>query len=723
MFFSEEALALLSLKHRHLDTIEQIKSELLDLPLDFSTVTLESVEELISTIFGLHIAINAKIGESIRYPETLSFDTAVQPIIDLDIITTRAMLYLRFASHMHPDAALREQASIKLVQLNRSIKEHPTYKIAQKVFNYYFKTIFPKEIETLSAEKIQCVYSCTKPHLPVSALMKGEGYMRAINPILNLLIKSIEAFINLEQNKKVNNLSLTGNQLAGLSKKWLDQRRYVLDRYKVAINTDDIVTVLKYASNPDTRKTLHQEYHQDEKIHNTRLFIDIFYLKNKLRRFENDTAHQSTAANEPRSIEDNEARTKLENLTQALQKPIENTFTALVEFARINENDPSLTLQPSDLLYYMRLYQNAVEASYETATEKYFPIERVIDLSIALFERMFNLKLKPMSTDSGWSPDIKVFSIDNQDQKCIGTLYFDFFASPQKVFAKTLTEHNFILSGRKNISHLINTENTELTSITLCRKEFKKNECLSFNKVVDLFVSIGLAISGACLRKKYTASEQEKNNFRNFYGTFLERLCLEPETLQVLSSHTETHKTLPKAFAERLINTFKMRNTIHHQFELGMLWFDHMIHSISNDNLQTFITNLDGVLQDQLNRTGAPYLNESTCLLRNNQAMELINETGALHAHLRNSILAEHLYQHLFKGNPFSPQNGLKFRQVFLESSSSDNLEQLVCQMTGKKPTPEEFAQSLTIDMTHLYSYEKRVIEFEKEPAAKRMRL
>lgn len=184
----------------------------------------------------------------------------------------------------------------------------------------------------------------------------------------------------------------------------------------------------------------------------------------------------------------------------------------------------------------------------ESKVRPYFELHRVlVDGVFFAASRLYGLTFKPRPDLHGYSPDMVVYEVFNQDGSPLALFLADFYARPSKRGGAWMDEYvsQSDLRGRKAVvaNHL-----------NIPRPPAGQPTLLTFDEVRTLFHEFGHALHGMFSDVKYPrfAGTNVPRDFVEFPSQVNEMWATWPEVVENYAKHHETGAPLPKALLGRI---------------------------------------------------------------------------------------------------------------------------------------------------------------------------
>ena len=100
--------------------------------------------------------------------------------------------------------------------------------------------------------------------------------------------------------------------------------------------------------------------------------------------------------------------------------------------ARIDAEGGGFTLAPWDWRFYAQAERRERYALDGAAVKAHLTLDAVRDAAFECAGRLFGLRFVPREDLPGYHPDVRAWSVSNEDGSSVGLLYTDYFARPEK---------------------------------------------------------------------------------------------------------------------------------------------------------------------------------------------------------------------------------------------------------------------------------------------------
>lgn len=661
------------------------------MPVDFTKINTQSIHDNFDFITKKYAETYTKITELKKSPELINFKNTIQPLINLSIDIDDAITICTFPRHVHTDKEVRDtsvEASAKIEKLNID------YNQEKSVFNIlktYEQTNYQTEKAHLSAEE-----NCYFQNLMLSYKRNGM-YLRdekTREQIANIKKEIAELATIFEQNlaEDKTQFIMSEAELSGLPKSWFNKEREASPgHYTVTLSYPDVFPILDFAENRETRKKIHIAFESRCESKNTPILKKILILRQQAAKLLGYSTHADYVTEIRMAKDAKSVDAFLTDMNKRFDPLVDKNIAALTDFARKLEGDSDFQLQQYDRRYYARLREESLCRINMEEIREYFPMNSVVSGTLKIYEHLFGLKFKQVTTDNLWHPDCMLFDVYNQNdeekeksQNKIGSFYLDLHPRDGKY------GHACAI----NLSHGCRLPESGLKKPTIATMlcNFPKNENIPFDDVVTFFHEFGHVIHFICSNAALPAlhSEQIELDFIEAPSQMLENWCFAPEALKILSSHYQTKEPLPKEIAEKL----KLKDQLHagliNKRQLLFGHFDYLVHTMSADELEKLnIKQFFNDLQKEIMKL--PLITE-TCFPASFAHLVGGYDAG-YYGYLMSETYATDMFATVFKKDPLSSTGGMKYRKQILEPGATQDAMVLLKNFLGREPTLDAFLE------------------------------
>ena len=597
----------------------------------------------------------------------------------------RSAYYEGIEAYTHWSTALGQ--NVKFYQLIESLANHPDFaslkvpqqtivKNKQRIFKHsgiHIKKTEQERYQTLQSELAQLT-------------TKFESNIKDSSIAQSILIQDKE-------------------QLKGLSEKILKvaaqaaQNRHQ-EGWLFALNGYNYQAVLTTADDRQLRKQFYKAWvtrasDQSEenvsKSHafdNSKLVFNILSKRHQLSQLIppiKNYAERSLALNK---MLDN-PQTVLEFLNQLMQPARESASKELAKLQAFGQaHYPLDSLEIWDLPYLSEKLKQEEFGLQEEALRQYFPLPRVLNGLFTLIKAIFKVDVKPIEDIELYHPDVQAIELYDEKQYLRGYIYLDLYSRPNKREGAWVDECQ---RRRRRSDHILQLPIVFL----ICNFSPKVNDdpvLLTHSEVVTLFHEMGHALHDVLTTVDYSEIAGTAGvawDGVELPSQLLENFAWETEVLSLISSHAETHESLPSQIVQALQKSKRFNSGLHLLRQLEFSLFDFRVHLEfdPDQGLEQVQTLLDQI-REKTQLLSVPRFNR----FQNSFAHIFAGAYAAgYYSYLWAEVLADDAFSRFLEEGILNPQTGHDFMTTVLEPGGSINMLELFEKFRGRKVNIQAF--------------------------------
>ncbi|MDX1901711.1 MAG: M3 family metallopeptidase [Gammaproteobacteria bacterium] len=712
MFATQQQLATTSMNDQDINSISRLKQKLFQLPLDFSQLTVEKIKEYFADIEKLYQATYDQIASLSGNPDMICFETVVQPLLDLEVLTEKAVTLSTLPRYVHPDQETRSFSASITEALQKLSITYTQREDVFKVFHQYEFGAFQSETSFLHPEEIR-YFEHLMRNYKRNGLYISDPTIRA--EIARIKMRITECCVQFKQNLNEENTHFifSKEDLKGLPEDWFtDAKQVAAGQYKVTLNYTDVFPILDLATNRDIRRKIFTAFDNRCKSQNLPLIKEVLTLRQQLAKllgYKNFVDY----ATEIKMAKDGDTIKKfLDEMNEKFNPVLIQNLNDLTAFAREKENDPTFNLEIPDMRYYIRLYQESTCQIDMEEIRKYFPLDKVIQGTLDIYQQILGLKFISVDDKTVWHPDVLSYEVyEAETQSQLGKFHLDLHPRPGKYSHAAATD----LTLRCDISRFTGIEGDKQLTIGMMMCNFAKNTNVPFKDMVTFFHEFGHVMHFICGKTKLATFNggSIERDFVEAPSQMLENWCYEPVALKILSAHEETGEPLPQAKAEKMKKLDVLDAGYHYKRQLTFAYFDYYIHAMSLNEIETL--DINAFYQKIQHDTVQLPIIPETCFPATFGHIMGGYEAG-YYGYMYAKVYSADMYATVFKSDPLSPENGKRYREWILAPGASQDAMKLLHNFLGRAPQVDAFLE-------HFELIDKKAeCDEQNEPARKRMR-
>ncbi len=208
----------------------------------------------------------------------------------------------------------------------------------------------------------------------------------------------------------------------------------------------------------------------------------------------------------------------------------------------------NITLEPWDWGYYAEKVRKARYDLDDATIKPYFEVWRTLEDGVFhAASQAYGLSFKQRSDIPTYHPDMRVYTVFDNDGAELALFYIDPFARPNKqggAWMGNFVEQSFLLDEKPVIFNTLNVTPPAAGEPAL----------MTFDDVITMFHEFGHALHGIFANQKYPSlsGTNTARDFVEFPSQFNENFATVPEILNNYAKHHETGETIPADLLDKI---------------------------------------------------------------------------------------------------------------------------------------------------------------------------
>ncbi|MFC1665227.1 M3 family metallopeptidase [Pseudomonadota bacterium] len=372
-------------------------------------------------------------------------------------------------------------------------------------------------------------------------------------------------------------------ELTGLPQSLLDMaadaaRESGESGWHFTLDAPSYIPFLTYADNRDHRESMYRAYvsrasDQGETTgdwDNSGLIVEILRLRKEsaeLLGFKTFSAYslETKMANNVDQI-----LGFLNELKDRAKTQAEVEYEEVVSYARTQF--AMQKLQAWDIPYYSEKLRQKRYAFTQEEVRPYFPEDKVLTGLFALVSRLYDLAIKPVSTDLVWHQDVKFFHIEDRLGNVVGKFYLDLFARAHKRGGAWMAD----CVGRRLVENKLQIPVAFLTC-NFSPPVGGKPSLFTHEEVMTLFHEFGHGLHHLLTKVDYLGVSGINGvewDAVELPSQFMENWCWQQQVLDLISGHYETGETLPTELFNKMIEAKNFQSAMQLVRQIEFSLFD-----------------------------------------------------------------------------------------------------------------------------------------------------
>ncbi|KAM0197750.1 hypothetical protein ACHAPI_004475 [Fusarium lateritium] len=679
-------------------------------PPSFST-TSSAILAQTSSLISSTTALEDTLVSSLT-PSTATFSTLIKPMLRDDHAVSKETLIIRLFSSVSEDKELRDASRTAEEML---LKANATG-LMRRDIAALVKAVYEKHKsgeEVLDDENAYTLFKTHRAYQNTGAGIEDEAlreqYMAAVQERNEVLVAARKLISESDEG-----ILFTRSQLNGVPSSILDAMKPSEDgtQLKATFKKGHLISIMKHATSPQTRKTYHiaKESRFPENVARLERAVE---LRNSTARMLEFKTHAELKMEDKmaKSVESviamlNKLRTELKPLAEEEMKTLFEIKKAYVqEHGTDEEEDDAKRLNAWDWAFYARILEKERYSVDSLLISEYFEVNHSLKGMLQIFEEIFGMVFIP--TDAlVWQKDVTVYEAwnsEDQGGEFLGYLYLDLYAREGKYAGahSSLIQPGFITSDN-------NRHYPSSSLVTSLLHTPSRPTLLLHSELKTMFHELGHAI-----HKLVTRTQNQHGCSRDFVeipSILLENWIWVPSVLRRLGKHYsylsdeylefwKTQKedtaqrpgeTLPERLALDLAKT-KHVNGAHamlHQVFLAL--FDLTIHNAPEGHP------VDTTKLWNESKTEIMGLGRADSIGQASFAHPFRGYDAAYFTYALSKVYATDLWVNHFKPDPMDKTAGMRYRQSVLQPGGSQPELKSLSNFLGREPSDKAYYSEVT---------------------------
>ncbi len=232
-------------------------------------------------------------------------------------------------------------------------------------------------------------------------------------------------------------------------------------------------------------------------------------------------------------------------------------------------------LQPWDVAYASEKLRMARYDVDEEALRPYFPLPRVVEGLFDLTQRLFGVRVEPVSGVPTWHPQVEVFHLHHEDGTFLGSVYADWYPRESKRDGAWM---NGLVTGGPTESGF--EPHVGIIACNFTAPEEGAPALLTHSEVETVFHEWGHLLHHLVSRVpiKARSSMSVPWDFVELPSQIMENWTWEKQALDLFARHFETGETLPDELFQRLKRSRTFHGAIGQMRQLSFGTVDLALH-------------------------------------------------------------------------------------------------------------------------------------------------
>lgn len=349
----------------------------------------------------------------------------------------------------------------------------------------------------------------------------------------------------------------------------------------------------------------------------------------------------------------------------------------------IDRQKGGFELEAWDWDYYAEQVRKEKYDLDENLTKPYFELNSVLENGVFYAaNKLFGISFKERKDLPVYHPDVRVFTVLEENGDTLGLFYCDFFKRDNK-------NGGAWMDNMVGQSKLFGTKPVIYNVCNYTKPVSGQPALISFDDVTTTFHEFGHALHGLFANQMYPSlsGTNVPRDFVEFPSQFNEKWALYPEVLKNYAKHYQTGEAIPDALVDKIKNAATFNQGYAMTELLAAADLDLQWHKLkTGDGLQDVDTfEADALKNHQLNLKEVPPRYRSSYFLH----IWANGYAAGYYAYLWAEMLDHDAYSWFQENGGMTRANGQRLREMILSQGNSQDLEQMYLAFRGKKPVIE----------------------------------
>lgn len=318
----------------------------------------------------------------------------------------------------------------------------------------------------------------------------------------------------------------------------------------------------------------------------------------------------------------------------------------------------------------------------------YFELNNVLQNGVFYAaNQLYGLTFKERHDLPVYHPDVRVFTVYDNDGSVLGLLYLDYFKRDNKTGGAWM--NSFV-----DQSTLLNTKPVVYNVANFTKPAKGEPALLTSDDVVTMFHEFGHALHALFFKNKYPLINSDiARDYVEFPSQFNEHWAFYPDVLNHYAKHYKTGKPLPDEMAQKIPSARKFDKPysvgeILAAAELDMKWHE-ISASESKQNVDAF--ELQALSESHTNFQNVPTRYRSSYFMH----IWANGYAAAYYAYLWSEMLDDDVYAWFLDHGGMTRANGQRYRDLILSRGHADDYGIMFKQFYGKDPDIQPMLNNL----------------------------
>lgn len=322
----------------------------------------------------------------------------------------------------------------------------------------------------------------------------------------------------------------------------------------------------------------------------------------------------------------------------------------------------------------------------------YFSLGACMDGLNSLFNKLYGVRLENETLQPGeaWASDIYKLAVIDERDGLLGHIYCDFYERTNK----PNQDCHFTIRGGKLLPDGSYQNPVVVLMLNLPSPRWSGPSLLSPGQVDNLFHEMGHAMHSMFARTRYqhVTGTRCSTDFAEVPSVLMEFFASDPRVLRSFAKHFVTQEPMPEDMLNRLCASKNMFAALEMQMQVFYSVLDQRYHG--QFPLKGSTTEI--LAEAQKEHYSIPYIPNTAWHLR---FSHLVGYGAKYYSYLMSRAIASWIWHSNFKDNPFSREQGEKYRDNCLKHGGGKPLRNLVTDFFHHEVSSASMVSALIKDL------------------------
>ena len=349
------------------------------------------------------------------------------------------------------------------------------------------------------------------------------------------------------------------------------------------------------------------------------------------------------------------------------------------------------TIQPWDWFYYAEKVRQRKYALDEELTKPYFKMENVRHGVFAAAEKIYGVKVEPLSDVPVYNEAVDAFKVTDADGSLLGIFMTDYFPRDSKRGGAWMTnfrDQYIDAQGNDIRPIIINVGNMSAPKDSL-------PALFTIDEVETVFHEFGHALHGLVTKCTYpsVSGTSVARDFVETFSQFNENWAFQPEILAEYAKHYQTGETIPDTLVAKILKAEKfnqgfMTSELCAASILDMKWHELTEEELARMSEGDQAANVAAFEAKVCQEMGLP--EQISPRYRTTYFNHIFNSgySAGYYSYLWAEVLDKDAFEYFKQQGIYNPEVARSFRENLMERGGSEEPMVLYVRFRGAEPDP-----------------------------------